>query len=372
MSEPRTRDSNFELLRIFAMFIIILHHFAGHGISLHPESASQLSFNFFVKDILWGALGMIGNWLFIFTSGFFISEKSASKEKIFRLWFQIFSTSAIIGLIFYFAKIPTIGFTHTVWTEFFKNGFAAAARPVGLKDLVFSFMPCYFGNNWFANTYLVFLLLVLILDKAVRAMNESEHKKAIFVMTALGTIVPLGLRQRFFYPSAVFVFIAGFFIAKYIRLYDPIFFKSTKRNVACATGIFIFIAVYKIFARKIFAIIPFSKYVDAGSLARIFDRNESLPVMLCGLFLFMAFKNLKVPHNSFINSIAATTFGVYLIHENPLVKYWLYQAVLKSDSFVSSPLLLPYLFAGSLAIFAACSAIELLRKRIFKIMRLPA
>lgn len=372
MAETKTRDSNFELLRIFAMFIIILHHFAQHGIFITPESASQLSFNFFVKDILWGTPGVIGNWLFIFISGFFISEKSASKEKIFRLWFQIFSTSAIIGLIFYFAKIPTIGYTQTVRTEFSKNGFAAAARPVGLKDLVFSFMPCYFSNNWFANTYLVFLLLVPILDKAMHAMNESEHKKAIFVMAALGTIVPLGLRQRFFYPSAVFVFIAGFFIAKYIRLYDPIFFKNTKRNVVCAAGIFIFIAVYKILARKVFAIIPPSKYVDAGTLARIFDKNESLPVMLCGLFLFMAFKNLKFPHNPFINSIAATTFGVYLIHENPLVRYWLYYAVLKSDSFVNSPFLLPYLIAGSLAIFAACSTIELLRKRIFKIMKLPA
>ncbi|MDE5775333.1 MAG: acyltransferase family protein, partial [Treponemataceae bacterium] len=113
MPETKTRDSNFELLRIFAMFIIILHHFAQHGIFFPPESASQFSFNFFVKEILWGTPGAIGNWLFIFISGFFISEKSASKEKIFRLWFQIFSTSVIIGLVFYFAKIPTIGSTHT-------------------------------------------------------------------------------------------------------------------------------------------------------------------------------------------------------------------------------------------------------------------
>ena len=372
MPETKTRDSNFELLRIFAMFIIILHHFALYGIFFPPESASQLSFNFFVREILWGAPGNIGNWLFIFTSGFFISEKSASKEKIFRLWFQIFSTSVIIGLAFYFAKIPTIGFTNTALTEYFEHGFAAAARPAGLKDLMFSFMPCYFGNNWFANTYLVFLLFAPILDKAVRAMNESEHKKAIFVMIALGTIVPLGPRERFFYPSPVFAFITGFFIAKYIRLYDPIFFKSKKWNVAYAAGIFIFIAVYKIFARKVFAIIPFPSHDDIEKLARIFDSNNSLPVMLCGLFLFMTFKNLKVPHNPFINSIAATTFGVYLIHENPLVRYWLYHAVLKSDYFVDSPFLISYLIAGSIAIFAACSVIELLRKSIFKIMKLSA
>lgn len=278
----------------------------------------------------------------------------------------------IIGLAFYFAKIPIIGFTNTSLTEYFEHGFAAAARPAGLKDLMFSFMPCYFGNNWFANTYLVFLLFVPILDKAVRPMNKSEHKKVIFVMTALGTIVPPGPRERFFYPSPVFAFITGFFIAKYIRLYDPIFFKNTKRNVAYAAGIYIFIAVYKIFARKAFAIIPFLNHSKVEALARIFDKNASLPVMICSLFLFMAFKNLKVPHNSFISSIAATTFGVYLIHENPLVRYWIYHAALKSDSFVDSPFLILYLFAGRIAIFAACSVIELLRKSIFKIMRLPA
>lgn len=342
------------------MFFIIIHHFAQHGISFPPESASQYSFNFFVKDILYGAPGLIGNWLFIFTSGYFISEKSASPKKIFRIWFQIFSTSAIIGCVFYFSKIPTIEF-------------AVATRKASLKDLVFSFMPCYFGNNWFANTYLVFLLLVPILDKAVRQMNESEHKKAIFVMTALGTIVPLAPCERFFHPSAVFVFIIGFFIAKYIRLYDPKIFKNTKRNVACAAGIFIFIAVYKIFARNFFfRTIPFLSQGNVNSLARIFDKNESLPLMFCGLFLFVTFKNLKVPHNSFINSIAATTFGVYLIHENLLVRHWLYKAVFKSDSFLDSPFLLPYLVAGSIAIFAVCSAIEILRKKIFRIIKLPA
>lgn len=368
MSEMKTRDSRFELLRIFAMFFIIVHHFARNDFR---EFDPPHSAGFFIREILWGTPGVIGNWLFIFTSGYFISAQSASAKKIFRLWFQIFSTSVLLGLVFYFTKIPTIGFTNTALTEFSEHGFASA-RPANVKDLVYSFMPCYFGNNWFATAYLVFLLLVPILEKAVQHMNEGEHKKAVFVLVALGTIVPIAFRQRFFYPSAVFVFITGFFIAKYIRLYDPNIFKNAKRNMACAAGIFTFIAVYKICARNVFALIPLPGHNDVEHLARIFDRNESLPVMLCALFLFMAFKNSAIPHNAFINLVASTTFGVYLIHENALVKYWLYHAVFKSDSFANSPLLLPYIIAGSLAIFAVCSVLELLRKRVFKIVRLSA
>lgn len=90
MPETKTRDSNFELLRIFAMFIIILHHFALYGIFFPSESASQFSFNFFVREILWGAPGNIGNWLFIFTSGFLFRKNLLPRKKFLDFGFRFF------------------------------------------------------------------------------------------------------------------------------------------------------------------------------------------------------------------------------------------------------------------------------------------
>ena len=61
------RNSNFELLRIFMMFFIILNHLFVHGFSKYA-GLSDLEW-FFVNSFKW--LGMIGNYAFMLLTGYF-------------------------------------------------------------------------------------------------------------------------------------------------------------------------------------------------------------------------------------------------------------------------------------------------------------
>ena len=99
------RKSNFELLRIFAMFIIIWNHLCN---SIYFELNHAIDFNLVISKAFYVWTGNLGNYLFIFVSGYFVSNSRFSWRKVFKLWFQIFTISVVIGIVFYIFKLSII------------------------------------------------------------------------------------------------------------------------------------------------------------------------------------------------------------------------------------------------------------------------
>lgn len=67
--KKRHRESNFELLRIIAMFLIVLHHAIYHGVLAVNNTKYPL--NSSISFIL-GMGGRIGVFLFVLISGYFL------------------------------------------------------------------------------------------------------------------------------------------------------------------------------------------------------------------------------------------------------------------------------------------------------------
>ena len=67
-----------------------------------------------------------------------------------------------------------------------------------------------------------------------------------------------------------------------------------------------------------------------------------------------------------INLISSTTLGIYLIHDNQYFKPWLWKNLVKTQDYPNSPWLIPHMIGWSLAILAACVAIDLIRQFILE------
>ena len=88
--DANERQSNFEVLRIFAMLLIVLHHLCQHGLWFPEETA--LSKNVYISKFFYGWPGQLGNWLFILTSGYFVSKfLSSAGRKYLKYGFRFFS-----------------------------------------------------------------------------------------------------------------------------------------------------------------------------------------------------------------------------------------------------------------------------------------
>ena len=103
----------------------------------------------------------------------------------------------------------------------------------------------------------------------------------------------------------------------------------------------------------------FNKHIWAFS--SVCDANVFLAVST-SIPLFMFFKDLKMKYHKWINTIAASTFGVLLIHANSdTMRQWLWKDIVDcSGSFYRSDTCL-YAILAVLAIFFICILIDYVR-----------
>jgi surface polysaccharide O-acyltransferase-like enzyme len=91
-----------------------------------------------------------------------------------------------------------------------------------------------------------------------------------------------------------------------------------------------------------------------------------IPTLLCSLSLFLGFKNLNIGCNKVINTISASTFGVYLIHDNYFVGPFLWNTVFQNTLFLDSPFLLLHAIMTTIVIFLGCTIIDQIRLHLLE------
>jgi len=89
------------------------------------------------------------------------------------------------------------------------------------------------------------------------------------------------------------------------------------------------------------------------------DSNKVLAFAM-GFCSFMWFKNLRLGSNRIINTISATTFGVFLIHANSdAMREWLWNHIINCAGHYGDTYMPLYVVGCIFAIFASCSLIDL-------------
>lgn len=102
------------------------------------------------------------------------------------------------------------------------------------------------------------------------------------------------------------------------------------------------------------------RYPAFGNIATHFAKMNSLLILASAVFSLPLFLSFRLK-STLINVIASTTFGIYPLHDNIWAREFLWQRVFHNASYTESGLLPIHSIAVSLAVFAACSLIELLR-----------
>lgn len=93
------RQSNLELSRILAMYLIVMHHFSVHGGVPIWSGSAPLSFNFYLDQLL-STGGKIGVNLFVLITGYFLAKKFSKFSSLIYLWIKTFSYVIVFFLLF--------------------------------------------------------------------------------------------------------------------------------------------------------------------------------------------------------------------------------------------------------------------------------
>ena len=151
-------------------------------------------------------------------------------------------------------------------------------------------------------------------------------------------------------------------------MYPAKFTEDVKKNALYTIILFLLIVL----SVAVFDILSKVNIFFASKETYFRDMNK-LPLLLCSITMFLTFSNLKIKNNKYINSIAVTMFGVYLIHDNPLVRNALWKDIFKNSEYINSNLLIVHAVSAILIVFATCIVIDYIRiiiieKPLFKLI----
>ena len=284
----KVRESNFELLRLLAIGLVIFSHFNLWSFTL--ENAST-DFNFNVLLRLLFTAGCIANIIFIILSGYFLIRSHIKYSKIIALVLEMLFYSVLLLLLAKFVFGMEIHFS----------------------DIKNALLPFPFGN-WFVVSYIVLYLLSPYLNKLVFALKKLELRRFILVYFFLFSVVPIITGWNYFSNFAVFPLV--YFIGAYIRLYVGRLDKAI-----IIRGIII---VSCLLAGSVVAIYAFALFTHNTGLIRsavyLLAKNYSPLVIIMGVLIFLLFREIKIGYCPAINRLAGSVLGIYLIHENPFIR----------------------------------------------------
>ena len=334
MIKVEERNSSFELLRIVAMIMIIFNHFAVHG---HFNYGIEISFNSIWYTIM-SFLGNIGVDLYILISGYFlIKSDKVEIKKLFKLWGEIIFYSLIISLIF---SIPNLVYI----------------KKIKLINII---IPVTTETWWFATTYFIMYIIHPYINKIIQKLDKKEHQVLILLTLFIWSIIPT-ITSFSLGSNNLLWFITLYIFASYIRLYD--FRKVNKKYYILFALLIMTITVFS----SVFTVYLSRNNFELLKYTMILNNKNSMTLFLVSIEIFLFFKNTNIKNNKYINAIAGTTFGIYLIHDHPYLREFLWLYFFKNKFFQNSNMLIIYSIAITLSVFLVCMIIDILRKKIFE------
>lgn len=334
------RSSNIELFRILSMLMIVAHHYVvNSGLMRCIDAQSVLHFqDYFLLLFGWG--GKTGIDCFVLITGYFMCTSAITKKKFFKL----------LGERYFYAVV--------IWCLFFFTGYEAFSVK-GFLKMVFPFFTV--ADN-FTSCFLLFYLLIPFLNKLIHALTEKEH--FLLMAWCIGIYVFL---PSFAKANVVFNYVTWFsilyVIASYIRLYPKEWFNSAKITGLLAGSSLLLswgsIIVLATLSRMVGKGIGFCYFLVA-------DSNKVLALMT-GVTTFLFFKNLKIGYSKVINTIAASTFGVLLIHANSdTMRRWLWVDVCNNVGAYQEGNIIIHAIVSVMVIYFACTIIDMIRIRLIE------
>ena len=336
------RNINIELLRIISMLMIIIMHLLGHGGIL--DNVKLYTTNYILVWTI-NALAFVSVNCYVLISGYFLVDSKFSVKKVLIIWGQI---------IFYSISIYVIALS-------------SGLISINIKAAIVAFLPVLGKQYWFATTYVALYFLFPFINIMIKAMTKKQMQRLlitiIFMFSVWPNLIPFSKTLQSGGGYGIVWFVCLYFISAYIKLH----YVSTHKPV-------IYLLVYLLFS----ILLVISKlsleyvgtYILGGSIwLGSFYTYNSILVLISSVALFLFFIHTKKTSNKIaskiIVSLSGLTFGVYLIHDNGIVRNILWDR-LGTENLANSSNLIPTMIVYILAIYLSCSMIEFIRQIIFK------
>lgn len=332
VSSKRKRNSSIELLRIIAMLFIVMSHSSAHG--NFPKVASDILMNNYFLD--WLVLGNLGVDIFVIISGYFLSMKEFKIQSITKLLAQVWFYSYLcLGI------------------------YILAGNTVSFKELITAVLPTIFGQYWFFTAYIVLLILTPYINVFIKNTTQKQLLSCLVIMMTLWSILPT-FTLRSMYGSELPQFLMFYLMGAYLRKYpnNILSIPKIRRWLTGCSGVLLFASsmVLRYFNNNIWSL---------SITSILFYSRTSILVIGLAMGIFATAVYHKPWSNKFVNTMGSCVFGVYLLHDNSLIRKILWPVWINNDAFYDSQILILRILLSVMIVYIGCALIEILRQKLF-------
>lgn len=339
------RKSNIELLRIIAMILIISHHLAVHGFHiLHPDIYNSLdTTNKVFIDLLMPG-GAVGVGIFFIICGYFkINDDRISFKKVL---FEAVFYGLLIILIYIILKLCNVPYPNE-------------PKINNIKQLLVVLVDPATSNTWWFLTSYIFLILLSPLINKVFSRIDLKGYIILFLLFYL-LIFSLELIMDTKYISitkGILFYLIGGFIFRFLNTENKLIIKRI-------ISLIIFISCWLLISYMYYNAYNKSMSFETVDLEILYRDStyflqDGVLVVLASISLFIFFLTFNFK-NKIINIVAKTTFGIYLLHDNYIIRNVLWNLLITNEKINAMPVIL-YSFILIISIFVIGMIIDLIR-----------
>lgn len=337
------RNSSFEVLRIVCIILIIAHHYSVHG-----GYGETTLLNIDASRIYIQSLSMFGRMacsIFVLITGYFtIMQKNHLGDviSIIKKCLPLIKT-----MLFYSLTIMII---------------VKIIKPemVSLEQIIKAFIPIPFGN-WYVVYYCLFMFLVPYINRGLLSISKREYKILIFVLIAIWCIIPTFTGQSLNAGNLDF-FIVMYVIGSYIRLHWEQKYNNYFNLIVFIISFLAMIASV-LFFDFVGINLGISKFIQN---ATYFCQFNTIIAVVAAVSIFLFFSEVTF-FNSFINAVGKTVLGIYLIHDNPILRPVIWEKISPNINYISNPYF--HSIIKIIIVFVSCMIIEYIRQKSFKYLK---
>lgn len=278
----RERDSNMELFRVFAMFLVLVVHsdFFSLGAPTNEDLAVK-PIPSFIRLLFQGlSIGCVN--MFVLLSGWYGIR--SNKRSFSNFLFQC--AYFLVGIYVMCLLFHVSDFNLT-----------------GIKGCLL-----LLNWNWFIKAYVLLYILAPVLNAYIDSVDERKYRMLLIGFFSFQTILS-------WYMNAVVFFEHGYSTIFFIGLYLLARYMAKYGGRITDYGRQLYLSIYLVSSLLLVVLYYLAETQGIGYCSIVFQYDNPL-VIIAAFSLMLYFSKLKFK-SRFVNWLGASSFAVFLLHTNP-------------------------------------------------------
>lgn len=347
----KTRNFGLDLLRMGAMFLVAVLHVLGAGGVL--DSAAPLSPDYMTAWLLETAAFCAVN-CYALLSGFVGFGGRFRYANLVLLWCQVAFYTLLIPVVFALARPGTVG----EWA------------------LLRGFFPAMSNHYWYFTAYFALFFFIPVLNFLVEGLGQRQMKALAVSLVAVFSVLPTVFQTRVLpiFPGDLFIAYGGYsplwlavlyLLGAYARKYGCLLSRGKALGLYAA-------CVLVSWGEKMAVEWGWLRFTGAFKSSGILVSYTSPTMLLAAFALLSFFYHLPIPKwaEKPIAVLSPMAFSVYLIHVHPLMWQHVMWGRFAAFGSYGTVKLAFFVLAAAMGIYLGCSAIDCLRSRLFRWLKL--